>query len=509
MELQTQKDTTLVGQLNQLQLRDHLALIYDGNFQEWKRTVVPFMLFGLFQNEKCVYILEDETPEQIRAFCLELGVNLKAYEKTGAFVFLNKTKLYYQNNVFDLDFIVSFLIATIENALTEGYSGLRITGDMAGSDNIKYGLEKAIDYEVRMNQEIFSKYPIIALCRYNINRYDTDLIKNILKFHPYIVWENRIHENPYYIFPEEYLAEEANQEETFQLLEDISAFTQKKSSFFNKVMVLEKNYAIFEAQLGYEKLKNEFLLSLSHEFRTPLNLMFTALQLLDLQLKADEKSRRYLNILKQNNYRLIKLVNNLLDITRIKSGSYSLKMQNCDIVYLARNLTSSVEKYFKEQGKKIQFICNVERKVIAIDPLNIERIMLNLLSNAIKATQPNDLILVRVDEVESKVIMSIADTGRGIKEEKKKIIFEQFRRVEDSFVRNSEGSGLGLWIVKSLVELHSGTIDLESSYGEGSEFIITLPASKLSEEMAETIDEQETPSLLDRLGVEFSDIYDI
>ncbi|MCY6959272.1 AAA family ATPase [Clostridium brassicae] len=273
-------------------------------------------------------------------------------------------------------------------------------------------------------------------------------------------------------------------------------------------------YNLMREQLEYNKLKLEFLANLSHELKTPLNLSFCALQMLNLYLKnsltseANEKFEKYSSIIKQNNYRLLKLVNNIVDITKINCDSFEINLHNNDIVELIRDITYSVLEYVKNKNRVLEFKSDIESKVMACDAFNIERIMLNLLSNAIKFTDDGDKISVNVYDRGDSVDIVVRDEGVGIPKDKQKFIFERFRQVDKSFTRNSEGSGIGLTIVKLLVELHNGDIKVESQEGEFTEFIINLPAKKLDSKSAAVSNYHNSGvDLIDRIDIEFSDIY--
>ncbi|WP_268048401.1 AAA family ATPase [Clostridium ganghwense] len=274
-------------------------------------------------------------------------------------------------------------------------------------------------------------------------------------------------------------------------------------------------YNLLREQLEYNKLKLELLANLSHELKTPLNLSFCALQMLNLYLnnnlssEANEKFEKYTKVIKQNNYRLLKLVNNIVDITRINSNSFELNLKNNDIVEFISKITYSVSDYVKNKNRRLKFNSNIKNKVIACDPFNIERVMLNLLSNAIKFTDEGDEISVNIYDKEDSISIVVRDTGIGIPRDKQKMIFERFRQVDKSFTRNSEGSGIGLTIVKLLVKLHNGNITVESKDGEFTEFTINLPSRKLDYEEDIAMDNYNEfeNNLIDRIDIEFSDVY--
>lgn len=265
--------------------------------------------------------------------------------------------------------------------------------------------------------------------------------------------------------------------------------------------------------LEYDKLKTELFANVSHELRTPLNVILGAIQMSKIVIDdvlLDNNSRRmkkYFNMMQQNTYRLIRIVNNLIDINKMDSGFFQMDFQNCDIVNVVENITYSVAEYVKYKKIKLIFDTDVEEKIIACDPDKIERIMLNLLSNATKFTELNGEIVVNMYDKQRSIAISVKDNGIGIPNEKLKEVFDKFKQVDKSFKRSHEGSGMGLFLVKSLVEMHEGKICVKSEYGKGSEFIIEIPACTISDKGIKSIADDMKENHIERVNIEFSDIY--
>jgi len=265
-------------------------------------------------------------------------------------------------------------------------------------------------------------------------------------------------------------------------------------------------------ELKYNKIKTQFFSNLSHEIKTPLNLIFSALQILarSLNKKGFYKETKYLNIIKQNSMRLLKLSNNIIDLTKIGVDNYEINFGLYNIVSIIEQIVASTESYILEQNKSICFHSDFDEEIIKCDPFSIERIFLNLISNAIKFTDDGDKISINISEQGGdRILITVRDTGVGIKEEKINIIFDHFRQADESFSRRAEGSGIGLSIVKSLVELHGGTIHLESEYGRGTEFFVSLPVENNYETPTKNKIKYKADNLIDKMDVEFSDIYNI
>lgn len=211
--------------------------------------------------------------------------------------------------------------------------------------------------------------------------------------------------------------------------------------------------------------------------------------------------------MKQNCLRLTRLINNLIDTTRIDAGYLELQLQRVNIVEYLKKIALAVEEYAKNKGITLEFNSSISEKVITCDPDKLETIVLNLLSNAIKFTKNGGKIFINLEAKESIIQISVKDTGIGIPKSKLKIIFERFRQVEQSLVRNHEGSGIGLSLVKSLVELHNGKIYVLSEEDAGSEFVIELPIENVSIDSSDCTYNIVNSGGVDKIDVEFSDNY--
>jgi PAS domain S-box-containing protein len=295
----------------------------------------------------------------------------------------------------------------------------------------------------------------------------------------------------------------------FNILSSIRDITEKKK--------IEESRLMLERAMESEKLKTEFFSNMSHELRTPLNILLSSLQLINMYIGCEDtvnmaSIRKYTGIMKQNCYRLLRLIDNLLDITKIDSGFYKLNMSNRDIVKIVEDITQSVAEFIKEKDIKVIFDTDIEEKIIGCDADKIERVILNLLSNSIKFTKPGGTIQVNISDASEGLKISVRDTGSGIPRDKLNSIFDRFAQVDKSLSRRSEGTGIGLALVKSLVEMHGGTICAASEYGEYTQFDIVLPVELVSNEEKFCFEHVAANNDLDdkkveRMSVEFSDIY--
>lgn len=268
-----------------------------------------------------------------------------------------------------------------------------------------------------------------------------------------------------------------------------------------------------EAAEAANEAKSMFLANISHELRTPLNIIMSINQMLRLYLNKNELDKgqveKKVNMQVQNCYRLLRLVNNLIDITKIDSGHFELIKRKGNIVQVVECITMSVVEYIEDKGIGLVFDTDIEESSLYFDPDAIERIVLNLLSNAIKYTPSGGCIFVNIQSIEDGVVISIKDTGAGIDEEKIDVIFERFKQVDELLTRRHEGSGIGLSLVKSLIQMHGGSIEVYSEENKGTEFVVVLPAGIEDESAKHYISSvyDDKQRLVEKINIEFSDIY--
>lgn len=305
----------------------------------------------------------------------------------------------------------------------------------------------------------------------------------------------------------------------------ISNITEEKKRKLSKIIVardcsfreelenLEKKYNEIKE---VENIRSQFFANLSHEFKTPINIIYSCVQIFDTYKNTNDKDlgeiyRKYDKTIKQNCFRMLRLINNLVDITKIDSGFIKAKLINYDIVSLVEEISLSTIPYVKSKNINIIFDTTIEELIIKCSPEYIERIILNLLSNAVKFTDDGGNILVYIDSDENWVTIKVKDDGVGIPSELKHVIFDRFVQIDKSFTRANEGSGIGLALVKALVELQDGEIYLDDNVSVGSEFIIKLPNKKLelNDEINNDFIEKSSKPIIDTVSIEFSDIYEL
>lgn len=260
---------------------------------------------------------------------------------------------------------------------------------------------------------------------------------------------------------------------------------------------------------------SEFFSNMAHELKTPLSIILGAVQLLELnrQLRKDDKLNeaedrleRNIKVIKCNCRRMLRLTHNLLDLTKAEAGYQLLKPTNCNLDLLLEEIILSVKPYAEEKQLNLYYNPSPKEITIAIDIEKMERIMLNLLSNAIKFTKRGGVVSVSSYPERGRAFISVLDSGIGIPAEKQKDVLYRFKQAGHSSHIENNGSGIGLSLVKTLVELHKGNINIRSGDGKGTEFIIDLPIRVTDHNTEEFTESELSSEIAEAAKLEFSSL---
>jgi signal transduction histidine kinase len=250
----------------------------------------------------------------------------------------------------------------------------------------------------------------------------------------------------------------------------------EKQHFAGTVLVLRD--VTHEQQIA--QAQSEFVSVVAHELRTPMTSIkgYTDLMLEGAAGEVTQDQRHFLHIIKANADRLSHLVGDLLDTSRIEAGRLELVPAPLDITAVVHEVCDSLlGGAIKEHGLSLQIDAAPSIPIVRADKNRVIQILVNLLSNAYQYTPPGGQVTVSIMPTDDAVLIQIADTGIGIAPEDQERIFERFYRANHELVHQQTGSGLGLTIVKSLVEMHGGELWLQSELGKGSTFSFTLPTN--------------------------------
>ena len=232
-----------------------------------------------------------------------------------------------------------------------------------------------------------------------------------------------------------------------------------------------------------DEVKSRFFANISHELRTPLTLLLAPLESLVVQSSSgmDPQAREWLETMQNNGMRLLKLINDLLDLVRLESGKVTLKLENLDLGAFLHGLSTSVRKVADDKRIKLSVSIQDGLPAVPADRDKLEKIVLNLLFNAIKFTPSGGQITLSAARQDESVLISVADTGVGIAEDQLANVFSRFWQADTSSQRKHQGAGIGLALVKELVEAHGGTVDVQSMQGQGTTMRVLLPLKSVEE----------------------------
>lgn len=265
-------------------------------------------------------------------------------------------------------------------------------------------------------------------------------------------------------------------------------------------LVKERTQTIEKLQLAMENIereniaKNEFIAVLAHELRNPLAPVKSTLEILSLG-ELDPDIQNLVVRARQQVKAMQRLLNDLLDITRVSQGKFQLRLTQVNLCELIKQCIESTRYVFKDRGHTISLDTECENGLqLAVDPIRFEQVLVNILMNAAKYTDPGGAISVRMRVIDGRVQISVSDNGIGIEPENLENIFEPFWQMKKTGVSSFSGIGVGLWLTKRIVEMHGGTIRVESEgRGKGSTFIVTIPILIVEAPMIVSAEAETTP----------------
>jgi signal transduction histidine kinase len=242
-----------------------------------------------------------------------------------------------------------------------------------------------------------------------------------------------------------------------------------------------------------DRLKSEFLANMSHELRTPLTSIngYAEIMMMGIEGEIPTEIREDVEAIYENGHHLLNLINDVLDLAKIEAGHLNLNLEAIDLLHILDEVQTSTAGLLAK--KHLNFLIETENNLPAVqgDRVRLNQVLNNLLSNAIKFTEEGHVKL-RTYRDNGHICLAVEDTGVGISRENLELIFERFRQVDGTSTRTQEGTGLGLAITRHLIEMHGGTIDVQSELGRGSTFTVRLPVAKEHQEATLSTGDQTT-----------------
>jgi len=262
-----------------------------------------------------------------------------------------------------------------------------------------------------------------------------------------------------------------------------NALREQELSIRNRELVdslQRSNSSLEETNRALEQAshaKSDFLAKMSHELRTPLNVIIGFAELMVDQVpgKVNEEQRQCLDDILTSGRHLLGLINEVLDLSKVEAGKTKLRLKNIALSEVVESVTSAMMPELSQRRQSLDVDLDRGLPLVQADEARLREVFFNLLSNASKFTPDGGKLKIKASREGDWCQVSVSDNGIGIKKEDQKQIFEPFYQADNSIARERKGTGLGLTLVKEIVEMHGGQIWVESEYGKGSSFIFTLP----------------------------------
>src|SRR5947199_2004021 len=239
----------------------------------------------------------------------------------------------------------------------------------------------------------------------------------------------------------------------------------------NRKLIEENNRKLVEL----DQVKSRFFANISHELRTPLTLLIAPLETLLHRFNVDRDTKELLGTMHSNGMRLLKLINDLLDLVRLESGRMEVKHDPLEVSEFVKGLASAARQVADDKRLRLETYVDPALGAVLGDRDKLEKIVLNLVFNALKFTPAGGRVELRAEKQGEQFVLTVADTGMGISEQNLPYVFDRFWQADGSSKRKYQGVGIGLALVKELVEVQGGTVEAQSQEGRGTTFTVRLP----------------------------------
>jgi signal transduction histidine kinase len=464
---------------------DHLCLLPEDD-AERIAAVVPFLERGLASAERCLYIADHHDCATAEESLARAGVAVGREKERGALVCLTASETYLRGGRFEPRAMVDLLRQAEQQALDDGFAGLRLAAEMSwagdaapGSDDPDPAARQALtDFEALLNRFLRGSRTI-ALCQYARRRFAPETLQQALRTHPLAVIGEQVCPNSFYEPPEMVLGRPTPAERVAWM----SGHLQRTRASEQELEDLTRNLA--QQRMALERAdrsKEEFLAMLAHELRNPLATISSALQVMRIKGHGDETWKRAIEAAQRQVQHQASLVDDLLEAARVTRGEVELRWETIDLAALVREVVEPCREALRQAGLALSLRLADEFLPVRGDRARLGQALSNLLQNAIKFTARGGSIEIELARSAGgrRGIVTVRDSGAGIAPELLPHVFEVFTQADHSLDRSKGGLGVGLAVVKGLVELHGGEVQAASrGEGRGAEFSLLLPLDEV------------------------------
>jgi signal transduction histidine kinase len=440
---------------------------------------------GLAAGERGLFLGSLASCDDVERALIEAGIRVGREIDRGALVLLSDRGCCLDQSQgkarFDANFMKDLLRRLEQQALEDGFSGLRVTWDVtwlldgiAGSAG-SAGSEGWTAFEAGMN-EFLAGSRTCVLCRYSRPRTVPDRLLDVLRTHPLALLGGQVCPNAFYEPPSMVLGRGSEPDERIDWM--IAQIRRARASE-EKLEQLSYRLARKGAALRRaDKAKEEFLAMLAHELRNPLGTISNAIQVLRLKGEGDETWHRAIDAAERQVLHQALLVDDLLEASRVTRGEVELHCESLDLAQLVRQTVEGYRETLSNARLELELELPDEPLPVRGDPMRLSQALANLLQNAVKFTPPGGFVRVKASHTaDDRIELSVRDSGQGIEPDVLPHVFEVFSQADHSLDRAQGGLGIGLAVVKGLVQMHGGEVRAESAGpGEGAEITLLLPA---------------------------------
>jgi signal transduction histidine kinase len=450
---------------------DHACILFRSD-EEHRQVVGRFLAEGLLAGERVLNLVDQHTPEAMRACLREAGVEPGPAEASGQLTIRGAEGAYLPHGAFDPDDMILLLQQAWADAARQGRPAMRGSGDMGWCLRGAPGSDRVMEYEAKLNHAIpGSRFR--ALCQYDVRLFPPEMLLEVLTTHPIAFIGTRRFENFYYMSPDEYLGPDRAAAKLERWSRNLAERQELEAR--RQVQALhEQRVALLEEELAAKKA---FMNAAAHELATPLTplgLQIDYLRKLEPATPLGDCERN-LAMVRRNFDRLRSLVDQLLDAVRAEGAHLRIEARPTDLHGLVRECLESYEGWAAEKGQALH-LDGEPGALASLDPDRVAQVIDNLVSNAVKFTPPNGRIQVRLRPDRDGWRVAVTDSGPGLGPGQAERLFQPFSQVHDPMKVVEHGAGLGLFISKSIVERHGGRIWVSSDGpGAGCTFAFWLP----------------------------------
>jgi len=469
--------TPLITALERLGPHDHLCSIYESP-EDHYAVAIPFIRIGLDRGEKCIYIADDGTVGDVRQAMESEGIDVDRATASKALVLATKEQAYLEHGSFDPDWMFTFWKEATQLAMSEGFSALRATGETEWVLRGGRGLDRWMEYESRLTHTL-SESNCSALCQYNRRLFPPELILDVIRTHPMVIYDSAVCQNLYHVPPDEFLGTNQTAREVERLLTNIRERERVEAALREQLTERKRTEeALRQAQAELAHVTRvltmgELTALIAHEINQPLAAVVTnanaCLRWLMGPIPNLDEAREALARITRDGNRASDVIGRIRALVK-KSGTEKASL---DLNEAIQEVVGLVQSEIQKSGVTLQMELADDLPQILGNRVQLQQVILNLVMNGIEAMdtvtdRPREILIRSCEHESDQLLIAVQDSGVGIDSQNLEKIFDAF------YTTKPQGMGMGLAISRSIVENHGGRLWAVPNDSPGATFQFTL-----------------------------------